>query len=108
MTGLSLVEFSSASDREVALSKLKNLEVKDDAGGKISIRGALTFAQRGRNRDLQQAKTLLDGHCQGGEEISINWKDRSVLVENEVAFRQARGLGLGSFVGKWAELSSSG
>ena len=83
--------------------------MKDAAGGKISARGVLTFAQRGRNKDfLKSAKAHLQEQCQGGEEVSIQWKDRTVLVENEVAFRQVRGHDVGKYVGKWAEASGIG
>ena len=46
---------------------------------------------------MNEAKARVASQCQGGEEISINWKDRQVLVEGEVVFRQARNSPDGDF-----------
>ena len=43
LTDLCLKKFSSTADRDSALEKVKNLDLKDAAGGKLSFRPALTF-----------------------------------------------------------------
>ena len=104
LTKVTLINFRSNSDREKAFLLLKDKSVKDSSGSALSCKRARTMQQKNRSDVLFKAEELINKSCSQGERIKIDFKNRCVTCNSQIAFEQDRESIRGNFVGDFTQL----
>ena len=88
LTKNAYAEFASVADTKKALEALKDF--KWEVGSlPITIKQSRTQQQSQRNWALTEADRLIKAHASSnGAEITLEWKDRAVKVNGQIAFQQ--------------------
>ena len=103
-TKVSLIEFRSNGDREKALKKLEDRDLKDSTGSKLTAKRARTNLQKQRNDLLIKAESLIKVKHRQLDEVKINWRESQVVVKNVPAFCQDKEGSSGSFLPPFTDL----
>ena len=98
LTKVTLVNFRSNADREKAFNVLKDKTLKDTSGCSLSCKRARTAQQKNRNDILFKAEELVKKSCKKNEKIKIDFKNRYVTCNSQMACEQDRESVRGNFV----------
>jgi hypothetical protein len=104
-TKVSLIEFRSNSDREKAFNLLKDRDLKNADGSKLTCKRARTSFQKQRNDELITAEKLLKEKHESPSDVKINWQERSVDIKEVAAFLQNRNSTTGKFTDPFLALN---
>lgn len=96
-TQVSLIEFRSNADREKAFNLLKDRDLKNGDGSKLTCKRARINFQKQRNDELIAAEKLLKEKHDSPADVKINWQERSVEVKEAPVFLQNRNSTTGKF-----------
>ena len=103
-TKVSLIEFRSNNDREVAIRMLLNSHEKDLIGANIDFKRARTALQRQRNDNLVKAEALVKKAAKDTDQVKIKWQERQVECNANPAYIQNKEGNSGRFLAPFSDL----
>ena len=100
------VLFATQTTRDNTLEQLKDTKPTTPDGNTLRLDRTKTQRQLDRNSALYEAKERLTKHpTTRNKNITIDWKERTVTVDNTPAFTQAKRDLTGTFTSTYTDLS---